>query len=118
MRGRALDITDGQAVERALDGIASRHGLDIAMCTPSINVRKAILRYTDEELSRVLDVNIKGNFNVLRSAGRIMTAQNGQHHPVLIRCARRSSSPARASMLRPRRDHSAREDRCGGVRSI
>lgn len=71
----ALDITDGQAVERALDGIASRHGLDIAVCTPSINVRKAILRYTDEELSRVLDVNIKGNFNVLRSAGRIMTAQ-------------------------------------------
>ena len=45
------------------------------MCTPSINVRKAILRYTDEELSRVLDVNIKGNFNVLRAAGRIMTAQ-------------------------------------------
>jgi NAD(P)-dependent dehydrogenase (short-subunit alcohol dehydrogenase family) len=68
-----LDIKNGAAVDRSLAGIAGRHGLDIAVCTPAINVRKAILHYTDEELSRVLDVNIKGNFNVLRSAGRIMT---------------------------------------------
>lgn len=68
-----LDIKDRAAVERALEGIAGRHGLDIVICTPAINVRKAILQYTDEELSRVLDVNIKGNFNVLRAAGRLMT---------------------------------------------
>ena len=68
-----LDIRDGQAVERVFDDINRRHGLDIVICTPSINVRKPILKYTDEELSRVLDVNIKGNFNVLRAAGRIMT---------------------------------------------
>lgn len=68
-----LDIRDGQAVDRVLDDINRRHGLDIVICTPSINVRKPILKYTDEELQRVLDVNIKGNFNVLRSAGRIMT---------------------------------------------
>ena len=70
-----LDIRDGAAVDAVFDGIHARHGLDAVMCTPSINVRKPILRYTDEELQRVLDVNIKGNFNVLRSAGRIMTAQ-------------------------------------------
>ena len=70
-----LDIRDGAAVDRVFDDIAARHGLDVVICTPSINVRKPILRYTDEELQRVLDVNIKGNFNVLRSAGRIMTAQ-------------------------------------------
>jgi NAD(P)-dependent dehydrogenase (short-subunit alcohol dehydrogenase family) len=70
-----LDIRDGRAVEQRFDEIAARHGLDIVICTPSINVRKPILKYTDEELSRVLDVNIKGNFNVLRAAGRIMTAR-------------------------------------------
>lgn len=70
-----LDIRDGAAVDKAFDDIKARHGLDVVMCTPSINVRKPILRYTDEELQRVLDVNIKGNFNVLRSAGRIMTGQ-------------------------------------------
>jgi len=70
-----LDIRDGAAVEQAFDAIKARHGLDVVICTPSINVRKPILRYTDEELQRVLDVNIKGNFNVLRAGGRIMTAQ-------------------------------------------
>ena len=38
-------------------------------------MRKKILDYQDEELERVLDLNIKGNFNVLRAAGRIMTEQ-------------------------------------------
>jgi NAD(P)-dependent dehydrogenase (short-subunit alcohol dehydrogenase family) len=45
------------------------------VATPSINVRKTILTYTDEELDRVVTINIKGNFNVLRAAGRIMTKQ-------------------------------------------
>jgi NAD(P)-dependent dehydrogenase (short-subunit alcohol dehydrogenase family) len=70
----AVDIRDAGAVERVFDTINAKHGVDIAICTPSINVRKPILKYTDEELSRVLDVNIKGNFNVLRAAGRVMTA--------------------------------------------
>ena len=71
----ALDIRHGAAVERVFSDIDAKHGVDIAICTPSINVRKPILKYTDEELSRVLDVNIKGNFNVLRAAGRVMTAR-------------------------------------------
>ena len=56
--------------------VARDHGsLDIVICTPSINVRKKILDYEDEEFARVLDLNMKGNFNVLRGAGRVMTAQ-------------------------------------------
>ena len=71
-----LDIRESAAVERAFSDIQTKHGsLDIVICTPSINVRKKILDYQDEELSRVLDLNLKGNFNVLRAAGRIMTAQ-------------------------------------------
>jgi NAD(P)-dependent dehydrogenase (short-subunit alcohol dehydrogenase family) len=73
--GGAIDIRDGTAVERVFDDVNVKYGVDIAICTPSINVRKPILKYTDEELSRVLDVNIKGNFNVLRAAGRVMTTR-------------------------------------------
>jgi NAD(P)-dependent dehydrogenase (short-subunit alcohol dehydrogenase family) len=69
----ALDIRDASAVDRALTGLDAKYGLDIAICTPSINVRKPIMQYSDDELSRVLDVNIKGNFHVLRAAGRVMT---------------------------------------------
>ena len=49
--------------------------LDAVVCTPSINVRKPILNYKEDELDRVLRVNVKGNFNVLQAAGRILTAQ-------------------------------------------
>jgi NAD(P)-dependent dehydrogenase (short-subunit alcohol dehydrogenase family) len=71
-----LDVTDSVAVEAAFAAVRTRHGaLDIVICTPAINVRKPILQYTDEEFSRVLTVNMKGSFGVLRAAGRIMTAQ-------------------------------------------
>jgi NAD(P)-dependent dehydrogenase (short-subunit alcohol dehydrogenase family) len=70
-----VDIRDTAAVDRVFEEIDRKYGVDIAICTPSINVRKPILKYTDEELARVLDVNIKGNFLVLRAAGRVMTAR-------------------------------------------
>jgi NAD(P)-dependent dehydrogenase (short-subunit alcohol dehydrogenase family) len=71
----AVDIRDPAAIDRAFDDVERRHGVDIAICTPAMNVRKPILKYTDDELSRVLDLNIKGSFHVLRAAGRVMTAR-------------------------------------------
>ncbi len=71
-----LDVTDSAAVDRAFADVRTQHGtLDIVICTPAINVRKPILKYTDEEFARVLMVNMKGSFGVLRAAGRIMTEQ-------------------------------------------
>lgn len=74
----ALDIRDSAAVGAALDGIVNRHGrLDIVICTPAINVRKPIVEYTSDDFDRVVGVNLKGTFNVLQTAGRIMMAQRG-----------------------------------------
>lgn len=71
-----LDVTDSAAVDRALAQLHAGHGsLDVVICTPAINVRKRILAYTDEEFARVVDVNLKGSFGVLRAAGRIMVPQ-------------------------------------------
>jgi len=76
--GAALDIRDAAAVRDALDGIARDRGrLDIVVCTPSINVRKPILQYTGDEFDRVVAVNLKGSFNVLQAAGRLMALQRG-----------------------------------------
>ena len=73
-----LDIADASSVNTALDAIARDRGrIDIVICTPSINVRKSILHYTGEEFDRVVAVNLKGSFNVLQAAGRLMTAQRG-----------------------------------------
>jgi NAD(P)-dependent dehydrogenase (short-subunit alcohol dehydrogenase family) len=71
-----LDIKDGASVRRCFDEFASRlGGLHAVVCTPAINVRKKILDYTEEEFDRVMAINMRGNFNVLQSAGRLMTAQ-------------------------------------------
>jgi NAD(P)-dependent dehydrogenase (short-subunit alcohol dehydrogenase family) len=74
----ALDITDAAATDRVLDGFAAAAGrLDGLACTPSINVRKRLLDYCEDEFDRVVRLNLKGSFNVVRSAGRIMTTQGG-----------------------------------------
>jgi NAD(P)-dependent dehydrogenase (short-subunit alcohol dehydrogenase family) len=74
----ALDVRDGAAVTAALDGIARDRGrLDVVICTPGINVRKPLLQYNTDEFERVIAVNLRGCFNVLQAAGRLMTAQRG-----------------------------------------
>lgn len=68
-----VDIRDGERVDELIGGLADRRGrLDGVVCTPGINVRKPILDYTAEEFRRVVDVNLRGNFNVLQSAARVM----------------------------------------------
>jgi NAD(P)-dependent dehydrogenase (short-subunit alcohol dehydrogenase family) len=71
----ALDITDARATDRVLQSAARRGGIDGLVCTPSINVRKKLLDYEEDEFDRVVRLNLKGSFNVLRSAGRLMTAE-------------------------------------------
>ena len=43
---------------------------DVLVTTPSVNVRKRIVDYTDDELDRVVDLNIKGTFRLCRAFGR------------------------------------------------
>ncbi|MEO6446277.1 MAG: SDR family NAD(P)-dependent oxidoreductase [Gemmatimonadaceae bacterium] len=75
-RAGRVDICDSAATDLALQEARDWVGrLDGVACTPSINVRRTILAYTDEEFDRVLRVNMKGTFNVLRAAGHILTAQ-------------------------------------------
>ena len=71
-----LDIRDKAAVDATFDAVVQAHGgLDVVICTPSINVRKTILNYSEDEFDRVVAVNLKGSFHVLQAAGRIMTRQ-------------------------------------------
>ena len=73
--GAALDVRDGAAVEAALAALADRLGrLDVVVSTPGINVRKPLLDYADDEFDRVVGLNLKGSFHVIRAAGRVMRA--------------------------------------------
>ena len=67
----AVDVREAASVEGAFDGAkAALHGLDAVVSTPAVNVRKALLDYDEDELERVLAVNFRGAFHVLRAAGR------------------------------------------------
>ena len=71
-----VDIRKKAMVDAALDAVFHLHErLDIVVCTPSINVRKPILQYAEDDFDRVVAVNLKGSFNVLQAAGRLMTPQ-------------------------------------------
>ena len=51
--------------------------LDIAVTTPGINIRKTILDYSEEDLDRVINLNVKGTVWFFQAFGRIMTEQRG-----------------------------------------
>ena len=51
--------------------------IDIAVTTPGLNIRKTILDYTEEDLDRVLTLNIKGTVYFFQVFGRIMMDQGG-----------------------------------------
>jgi len=70
--GHAVDITDEAAVEALVGGVP---GLDALVCTPAVNVRKPLLEITSAEFDRVVNLNLKGSFLVMRAAGRRMAAQ-------------------------------------------
>jgi len=72
--GHAVDITDEAAVEALVGGVP---GLDVLVCTPAVNVRKPLLETSATEFDRVVGLNLRGSFFVMRAAGRRMAAQGG-----------------------------------------
>ena len=70
-----VDITNAASVHEAMAEAATNNRLDGVVCTPAINVRKPILKYSGEEFDRVVALNLRGNFNVLQAAGEVMVPQ-------------------------------------------
>ncbi len=71
-----VDITQATSVTNLIGDVTARHGtIDVLITTPSINVRKPLVRYAEEEFDRVVGLNLKGSFRVMRAAGEVMAAQ-------------------------------------------
>ncbi|HET8679856.1 MAG TPA: SDR family oxidoreductase [bacterium] len=70
------DLTRPASVADLIRDVTARHhALDILVTTPSINVRKPLIRYAEDEFDRVVGLNLKGSFRVMRAAGEVMAAQ-------------------------------------------
>ncbi|MBI2976653.1 MAG: SDR family oxidoreductase [Chloroflexi bacterium] len=68
-----LDMRDSKGMADALKDVAA----DILVSAPSINVRKPLLDITDEEFDRVIGLNLKGTFMLLKQVARGM-AERGR----------------------------------------
>lgn len=67
-----LDILDPSALERT----AGEHPeLDVLVFTAATNVRKRIADYSADELDRVIDLNLKATFQIVRCFGPVLAAR-------------------------------------------
>jgi len=64
-----LDLTDPESVRTAVGSVGAP---DVLVSTPSVNVRKPVLEITDEEFDRIVELNLKGTFRLVREFGRGM----------------------------------------------
>ncbi len=67
-----VDMRDKASIEAAAQKLGA---LDALVVTPSNNVRKPLLDLTDDEFDRVVDLNLKGVFRVLRAFAPAMAAR-------------------------------------------
>ena len=70
----AVDVLDPASVAALVGEFPDARGLVV---TPAVNVRKALLDYTDEDFDRVVALNLKATFRVLQSFGRTMAEHDG-----------------------------------------
>jgi NAD(P)-dependent dehydrogenase (short-subunit alcohol dehydrogenase family) len=72
---------------RDLDSVAAARARlgapDVLVVTPAVNVRKPLLEIAEEEFDRVVDLNLKGTFRLLRAFGGLM-AERGSGSVVVL----------------------------------
>lgn len=67
----AADVTDSAAVENLLDAVIATHGrLDILVNNAGISARIPAEDYPDADLDRMIDLNLKGVFYLMRGAAK------------------------------------------------
>ncbi|MDF8262803.1 SDR family NAD(P)-dependent oxidoreductase [Luteipulveratus flavus] len=69
-----LNVLDPQSISRAVDELDP---VDVLVLTAAVNVRKRMLDYTSEDFDKVIALNLKSSFEMIRAFGRGM-AERGR----------------------------------------
>ncbi|MEB3222413.1 MAG: 3-oxoacyl-[acyl-carrier-protein] reductase [Candidatus Sericytochromatia bacterium] len=71
----AMDVTDRPNVDAVVSQVLARHGrIDVLINNAGITMDATLLKMTAEQFDRVLDVNLKGVFNVTQAVAPAMVA--------------------------------------------
>ncbi|MCB5230181.1 MAG: 3-oxoacyl-[acyl-carrier-protein] reductase [Candidatus Cloacimonas sp.] len=74
--GYQLDVTNNEVVEQAFKQIVEEHGrIDVLINNAGITRDTLVLKMSEEDWDRVLDVNLKGTFISTQKASRYMLKQ-------------------------------------------
>jgi 3-oxoacyl-[acyl-carrier protein] reductase len=74
-RGQAytVDISDGEAVQKLVDDVVAGFGsLSILVNNAGITRDGLLIRMAEDDWDKVISVNLKGTFNCLKAASRVM----------------------------------------------
>lgn len=75
---RACDVAVASDVNAAVAAVVAEHGsLDIVVNNAGVQLEKSIAETTDDDFDLVMNVNVRGVFNVARAAVRSMRAGSG-----------------------------------------
>lgn len=76
----AVDVADATAVDALVRDVVARLGkIDVLVNNAGVSADALIVRITDEQWQRVLDVNLKGVFNCTKAVARpMMRARHGR----------------------------------------
>jgi len=72
--GMLCDVASSQNVTRTVNQVILEHErIDTLINCAGVNIRKAVVEYTEEEYDFIIDINLKGAFLVAQAVGRFMT---------------------------------------------
>ena len=60
----SADVKDFESVKKAVAEIGR---VDILICSHGVSVAKTFLDYSLEEINNVLDINLRGNLNIIKA---------------------------------------------------
>jgi NAD(P)-dependent dehydrogenase (short-subunit alcohol dehydrogenase family) len=70
------DVADGAQISRCAERIVGQYGrLDVLFNVAGINFRHAAETFPEDKLDEILGINLRGNFLMARTCGRIMLEQ-------------------------------------------
>lgn len=76
IRYHYLDVTDAASCKKLFEDVVAEHGkIDVLVADAGITADALTVKMTDEQFDRVIEVNLKGIFNIVRHVGPFMEKQ-------------------------------------------